>query len=257
MEYKFLKEELKDNILILTIDKQKSLNALNSQVIFELNNFFTEVEKREDVSVIILTGAGKAFVAGADISEMSTLSASEGSKFAKAGMDAFLKIEKLNIPVIAAVNGFALGGGCELSLSCDIKDLINLIIKLRETLKPTTYLIFPFAEASFIPLLSYLGIDAFNIETAEYYAALNVLISPTKNYDLETYPIYNFTPQGLINYNKKTLDLVLREVREHMHNNSLRNLVEERTNTSPQNTAALRILDKDHSDYLQKYTQLY
>ncbi|WP_409197871.1 archaeosine tRNA-ribosyltransferase [Methanobrevibacter acididurans] len=137
------------------------------------------------------------------------------------------------------------------------QDLINLIIKLRETLKPTTYLIFPFAEASFIPLLSYLGIDVFNIETAEYYAALNVLISPTKNYDLETYPIYNFTPQGLINYNKKTLDLVLREVREHMHNNSLRNLVEERTNTSPQNTAALRILDKDHSDYLQKYTQLY
>lgn len=121
MEYKFLKEELKDNILILTIDKQKSLNALNSQVIFELNNFFTEIEKREDVSVIILTGAGKAFVAGADISEMSTLSASEGSKFAKAGMDAFLKIEKLNIPVIAAVNGFALGGGCELSLSCDIR----------------------------------------------------------------------------------------------------------------------------------------
>lgn len=121
MDYKFLKEELKDNILVLTIDKQKSLNALNSEVIKELDTFFTEVRKRDEVSVIILTGAGKAFVAGADISEMSSLSASEGSAFAKAGMDAFLKIEKLNKPVIAAVNGFALGGGCELSLSCDIR----------------------------------------------------------------------------------------------------------------------------------------
>lgn len=121
MEYKYLKEELVDSVLILTIDKQKSLNALNSELLTEIDNFFTEVRYRDEVSVIILTGAGKAFVAGADISEMSTLSANEGSVFAKKGMDAFLKIEKLNKPVIAAINGFALGGGCELSLSCDIR----------------------------------------------------------------------------------------------------------------------------------------
>lgn len=121
MEYKYLKEELKESVLVLTIDKQKSLNALNSEVIAELDAYFTEVRHRDEVSVIILTGAGKAFVAGADISEMSTLSANEGSVFAKAGMDAFLKIEKLNKPVIAAINGFALGGGCELSLACDIR----------------------------------------------------------------------------------------------------------------------------------------
>ncbi len=137
------------------------------------------------------------------------------------------------------------------------EDLIELIIKLRETIQTTTYLIFPFAEPSFIPLLTYLGIDAFNIETADYYSTLNVLMTPTKNYDLEVYKIYNFTPNGLKEYNRNSINLVLREVREHMKNNSLRNLVEERAVTSPQNTSALRILDKRYSDYLLKYTQLY
>lgn len=137
------------------------------------------------------------------------------------------------------------------------QDLVELIVKLRETVKPTTYLIFPFAEASFLPLLSYMGIDAFDVETSDYYATLNVLMTPTKNYDLEVYDIYNLTPNGLKEYNRNTIDLVLREVREHMHNRSIRNLVEERAATSPQNTSALRILDKHYSEYLQKYTQLY
>ncbi|RVU54686.1 enoyl-CoA hydratase-related protein [Anaerosphaera multitolerans] len=121
MMYKYLKEEFKDNILIVTISKEESLNALNSELLEELNDYFTELADREDVKVVILTGAGKAFVAGADIKEMSELSAEEGYKFANKGMEAFFKIERLNKPVIAAINGFALGGGCELALSCDIR----------------------------------------------------------------------------------------------------------------------------------------
>ena len=125
MEYKYLLTENRDGVLIITINKEKSLNALNSELLSELNSCFTEIQENDNIHVVIITGAGKAFVAGADISEMSTLNAYEGSSFAKKGMDTFLKIEKLNKPVIAAVNGFALGGGCELALSCDIRIASN------------------------------------------------------------------------------------------------------------------------------------
>lgn len=121
MEYEFLKQEVKDNILTLTITKEKSLNVLNTELLAELNDAFSDIENMDDVEVVIVTGAGKSFVAGADISEMANLNASEASLFAQKGMDTFMKIEKLNKPVIAAINGFALGGGCELALACDIR----------------------------------------------------------------------------------------------------------------------------------------
>ena len=121
MEYKFLIVEEKDGILLVTINKESSLNALNSEVLTELNTLFTHIDKCEKTKVVVLTGKGKAFVAGADISEMANLNASEGAKFAKLGMETFMKIEKNSKPVIAAVNGFALGGGCEISLACDIR----------------------------------------------------------------------------------------------------------------------------------------
>lgn len=126
MEYEFLKESIVDNnILIVTIDRQKALNALNAQLIDELNAYFTELENRDEISVVIVTGAGRAFVAGADIVTMSELNAYQGAAWGKKGMDTFLKVEKLNKPVIAAVNGFALGGGCELSLACDLRIASN------------------------------------------------------------------------------------------------------------------------------------
>lgn len=126
MEYEFLKESIIDGrILVLTIDRQKALNALSAELIDELDAYFTELRKRDDISVVIITGAGRAFVAGADIVAMSELNAYEGSVWAKKGMDTFLKIEKLNKPVIAAINGFALGGGCELSLACDLRIASN------------------------------------------------------------------------------------------------------------------------------------
>lgn len=105
----------------ITINRPKALNALNSQVLDELDQTLDQVDFAT-TRALILTGAGeKSFVAGADIGEMSTLSKAEGEAFGKKGNDVFRKLETLPIPVIAAVNGFALGGGCEISMSCDIR----------------------------------------------------------------------------------------------------------------------------------------
>ncbi len=117
----FVTYEVQDRVGIITINREKALNALNSQVLDELGQAFDGVDQNE-IRCIILTGAGeKSFVAGADIGEMSNLSKSEGEAFGKKGNDLFRKIETFPIPVIAAVNGFALGGGCEISMSCDIR----------------------------------------------------------------------------------------------------------------------------------------
>lgn len=117
----FVLFEQKDNIGIVTINRPEALNALNSDVLAELEKAFDAIDLNE-VRCVILTGSGqKSFVAGADIGEMSTLSVEEGEAFGKHGNDVFRKIETFPIPVIAAVNGFALGGGNELAMSCDIR----------------------------------------------------------------------------------------------------------------------------------------
>lgn len=106
---------------IITINRPKALNALNSEVLKELDACLDGVNL-ETTRALILTGSGeKSFVAGADIGEMSTLTKAEGEAFGKIGNDVFRKLETFPIPVIAAVNGFALGGGCEISMSCDIR----------------------------------------------------------------------------------------------------------------------------------------
>ncbi|SFQ18722.1 enoyl-CoA hydratase [Butyrivibrio proteoclasticus] len=117
----FVNCELKDNIAIVTINRPEALNALNSQVLDDLAATFDAIDTNV-VRAVVLTGAGeKSFVAGADIGEMSTLTKAEGEAFGKKGNDIFRKIEQFPVPVIAAVNGFALGGGCEISMSCDIR----------------------------------------------------------------------------------------------------------------------------------------
>ncbi len=117
----FVDYEAKGNIGIITINREKALNALNSEVLDDLEKAFDSVDLHE-IRCLILTGAGeKSFVAGADIGEMSTLSKSEGEAFGKKGNDIFRKIETFPIPVIAAINGFALGGGSEISMSCDFR----------------------------------------------------------------------------------------------------------------------------------------
>ena len=113
--------EVKENIAIITINRPQALNALNSEVLDELNSVLDNIDINT-IRCAILTGAGdKSFVAGADIGEMSTLTKAEGEAFGKKGNDVFRKLETLPIPVICAVNGFALGGGCEISMSCDIR----------------------------------------------------------------------------------------------------------------------------------------
>ncbi len=117
----FITYEVEGQIGIITINRPKALNALNSTVLEELDKTLDAVDQ-ETVRCLILTGAGeKSFVAGADIGEMSTLTKAEGEAFGKKGNDVFRKLETFPIPVIAAVNGFALGGGCEISMSCDIR----------------------------------------------------------------------------------------------------------------------------------------
>lgn len=121
MEYKNLICEIKDNIAFVKINRPKALNALNTETIEELSALFDKLELDDSVYVVVITGEGRSFVAGADITEMAQKTPQEAKVFARKGMEAFLKIEKLSKPVIAQINGFALGGGCELIMSCDIR----------------------------------------------------------------------------------------------------------------------------------------
>ena len=120
MEYQFLKFEHNEGITVLKISAPKSLNALNSTILKELADFVGHLDAQ--TRVLIITGDGeKSFVAGADISEMAHLNEPQGQEFGRLGAQVFRRIELLPIPVIAAVNGFALGGGCELAMACDIR----------------------------------------------------------------------------------------------------------------------------------------
>ena len=114
--------EVENEIAVVTINRPKSLNALNSETLAELDACFSEISERKDIKVVILTGSGaKAFVAGADISEMVNATPAEGRKMGMHAKEAFLKLETMPQNTIAAVNGFALGGGCEISMACDIR----------------------------------------------------------------------------------------------------------------------------------------
>jgi enoyl-CoA hydratase len=122
MEYKNLLIDTRDHISIITINRPDKLNALNHQTLIEIRSAFEELNSDREVYVVIVTGSGeKAFVAGADISELNKLDMLEGKKFSEFGQTVFSYIEDYDKPVIAAVNGFALGGGCELALSCHIR----------------------------------------------------------------------------------------------------------------------------------------
>lgn len=119
--FKNLKFEINEGICYITINKPKSLNSLDEEVLRELQEAFEKVQVTEDIKVAILTGEGRAFVAGADISQMVNLTGIEGQKMMKKGARVMDYIENVDKPVIAAVNGFALGGGCELAMACDIR----------------------------------------------------------------------------------------------------------------------------------------
>ena len=121
MEFKNLLVKIEDNVAVVTINREKALNALNAEVISELHDFFSAHWMKRTFRCVVMTGAGKAFVAGADIGELSVLDVPGAARLAEIGQYLMHTIENFPVPVIAAINGFALGGGCELAMACDIR----------------------------------------------------------------------------------------------------------------------------------------
>ena len=121
MDYTILKTSLSEGILLITVNRPAARNALNRLFFEEFTQLLNEYEESSEVKVIVITGEGKAFIAGADISEMVNMNPEEGTRFSRTGQTLFDRIEQLPYPVIAAVNGFALGGGCELAMACDFR----------------------------------------------------------------------------------------------------------------------------------------
>ena len=117
----FVEVTKQGNVGIVTMNRPEALNALSSQVFADLTNALDIVEKDDEVYVVIITGAGRSFVAGADIGEMATMNVEEGLAFSELGNSLMMRVDLFSKPTIAAVNGFALGGGCELALAADIR----------------------------------------------------------------------------------------------------------------------------------------
>ena len=174
----------------------------------------------------------------------------QGSKYIDLRIECLKELEDMGY------NGFIIANGD--ALLTNSRDLVEIIVSLKKEAKKTSYFIFPFAELSFMPILTYMGIDGFLADSANYYSHLNVLQTPTKSYDLNTYPIYeNISQEELEKKNIENMEFVIKEIHAHMKNKSLRNLVEERSGTTPQNISTLKILDRTQMDYLLEYTQLF
>lgn len=174
----------------------------------------------------------------------------QGSKFIDLRVECLKQLEEIGY------NGFIIANGD--ALLTNPKELVELIITLKKEAKKSSYFIFSFTEISFMPILTYMGIDGFLADSANYYSHLNVLQTPTKAYELDKYPIYeNISQKELEQLNLENMEFVIREIHAHMKNRSLRNLIEERSGTTPQNISTLKILDRTAMDYLLEYTQLF
>ncbi len=188
-------------------------------------------------------------LAGENVNECD-IAVIQGSKYIDLRIECLKQLEEIGY------NGFIIANGD--ALLTNSRDLVELVICLKKEAKKTSYFIFPFAELSFMPLLTYMGIDGFLADAANYYSHLNVLQTPTKAYDLNSYPIYeDLTQKDLEKKNMENMEFVIREIHAHMKNRSLRNLVEERSGTTPQNISTLKILDRTSMDYLLESTQLF
>ena len=188
-------------------------------------------------------------LAGENVNECD-IAVIQGSKYIDLRIECLKQLEEIGY------NGFIIANGD--ALLTNSRDLVELVICLKKEAKKTSYFIFPFAELSFMPLLTYMGIDGFLADAANYYSHLNVLQTPTKAYDLNSYPIYeDLTQKDLEKKNMENMEFVIREIHAHMKNRSLRNHVEERSGTTPQNISTLKILDRTSMDYLLESTQLF
>ena len=174
----------------------------------------------------------------------------QGSKYIDLRLECMKQLEEIGY------NGFIIANGD--ALLTNPRELVEVVTSLKKESKKSSYFIFSFAELSFMPILTYMGIDGFLADSANYYSHLNVLQTPTKAYDLNTYPIYDdITQKELEEKNIENMKFTIKEIHAHMKNNSLRNLVEERSGTTPQNISTLKILDKTQMDYLLEYTKLF
>ena len=174
----------------------------------------------------------------------------QGSKYFDLRIECLKQLEDMGY------NGFIIANGD--ALLTNPRDLVELVVSLKREAKKTSYFLFSFTEISFMPILVYMGIDGFLADSANYYSYLNVLQTPTKSYDLNAYPIYEeITQEELEKKNIENMEFVLKEIHAHMKNRALRNLVEERSGTTPQNISTLKILDRTCMDYLLEFTQLF
>ena len=185
----------------------------------------------------------------AEKSDVSQMAVIHGSKYPDLRLECAIGLEEMGYRLFLVANPE--------ELLRKPQDLLKIITSLRENMSPNSALFFPFVELNFIPLLVYLGVDFFGDSSADFYSQVGTITTPHGNYDLQQYPIYDFTPEELKKYNRDSLDFVLREVRAHIQNGTLRNMVEERCCSSPDVMSALRILDRDYGDFVDSYTSLY
>ncbi|MEN8224217.1 MAG: enoyl-CoA hydratase-related protein [Bacteroidota bacterium] len=173
MELKILKVEVSDQIAMVTISRPEALNALNTRFFNEMDQVVAEVNAMDDVRVMIITGEGKAFVAGADIAEMVNKTQEEGSAFSRLGQNTFSSLGEMKIPVIAAINGFALGGGLELAMGCDFR-IANSKAKFGQP-EVNLGLIPGYAATQRLPRLTGMGDALYLLMTADMIGAEDAL----------------------------------------------------------------------------------
>ena len=174
----------------------------------------------------------------------------QGSKYINLRIECMKKLEEIGYNIFIVANSD--------EMLTNPRELVDVIVNLRKNAHPSSMLIFTFAESSFMPILTYMGIDGFLADASNYYSHLNVLQTPTKAYDLNTYKLFDeITREEIEEKNVECLEFVIREIQAHMENSSLRNLVEERSTTSPQNISTLKILDKKYMDFILENNQLF
>jgi 7-cyano-7-deazaguanine tRNA-ribosyltransferase len=191
----------------------------------------------------------KSTVENARLSNENGIAVVHGSKYPDLRVECAIKLEELGNTILMIANPE--------ELMKRSRDLVQIIVMIRQGINPNSAIYYPFAEPAFIPLLAYMGVDLFDSVAGEFYASLNILLTPSMKYDLEKYKLFDMSLEELKDYNKKTIEFSIKEVQEHIKNGTLRNLVEERCCSSPEAMSALRILDRDYKDFIDKYTQLY